>query len=72
MNFAGGKFEADAFGPPSNGFLNFESAPHDTRAGTITIPDAHLLFSGDFERSGNDLIISDRDHRVGAAGPARR
>ncbi len=25
----------------------------------ITIPDAHLLFSGDFKRAGTDLILSD-------------
>src|SRR3954462_10474145 len=31
---------------------------------TVTIPDAHLLFSGDFERSGSDLILSDHLHRV--------
>ncbi|WP_212365878.1 cadherin-like domain-containing protein [Bradyrhizobium jicamae] len=30
----------------------------------ITVPDAHLLFSGDFHKSGNDLIISDALHRV--------
>jgi hypothetical protein len=23
----------------------------------ITVPDAHLLFSGDFKRAGNDLTI---------------
>ena len=33
-------------------------------AGTFQIPDAHLLFSGDFQRSGGDLIISDQLHRV--------
>jgi hypothetical protein len=29
----------------------------------ITIPDAHLLFAGDYTRSGNDLLISDSLHR---------
>ena len=28
----------------------------------ITVPDAHLLFSGDFSRAGSDLIISDHEH----------
>ena len=32
--------------------------------GSFRIPDAHLLFSGDFQKSGNDLIISDQLHRV--------
>src|SRR5258708_37481208 len=34
------------------------------RPDTVSIPDAHLLFSGNFERSGSDLIISDELHRV--------
>ncbi len=29
----------------------------------VTVPDAHLLFSGDYARSGSDLIISDPSHR---------
>ena len=36
----------------------------DGHAKTVTIPNAHLLFSGDYERSGLDLIVSDHDHRV--------
>ncbi|MCG2645685.1 MULTISPECIES: Ig-like domain-containing protein [Bradyrhizobium] len=28
------------------------------------VPDAHLLFSGAYERSGHDLIISDSNHRI--------
>jgi Tol biopolymer transport system component len=31
---------------------------------TVTIADAHLLFSGDYARSGSDLIVSDHLHRV--------
>jgi len=30
---------------------------------TVVVPDAHLLFSGDYARSGRDLIISDDLHR---------
>ncbi|WP_145662781.1 Ig-like domain-containing protein [Bradyrhizobium stylosanthis] len=30
----------------------------------VEIPDAHLLFSGNFERIGVDLILSDQLHRV--------
>ena len=64
MNYAGGKFEADGLGSHSIGYVNVEAAPHHGNAETITIPDAHLLFSGEFERSGTDLIVSDREHRV--------
>ena len=64
MNYAGGKFDADLLGSHSSGYVNFEALPHHSHAETITIPDAHLLFAGDFERSGNDLIISDREHRL--------
>ena len=64
LNFAGGKFEADGLGSHSIGYVNVEAIPHHGNAETITIPDAHLLFSGDFERSGTDLIVSDREHRV--------
>ncbi|MEO8319196.1 MAG: VCBS domain-containing protein, partial [Bradyrhizobium sp.] len=35
-------------------------APSDA----IIIPDAHLLFGGDFKRSGVDLILSGDDHEV--------
>ncbi len=64
LNYAGGKFEADGLGSHSIGYVNFEAIPHHGNAETITIPDAHLLFSGEFERSGADLIVSDREHRV--------
>lgn len=33
-------------------------------ANALIIPDAHLLFSGEYARSGSDLIISDPNHRV--------
>lgn len=29
----------------------------------VTVPDAHLLFSGEYTRSGQDLVISDHLHR---------
>src|SRR4051794_34470392 len=44
---------------------------HGLEAGSpdiVTIPDAHLLFSGDYERSGVDLIVSDHLHRVVVPG----
>jgi Ca2+-binding RTX toxin-like protein len=63
LNYAG-KFGADAMGPHSNAHFEFDLLSHRGHADTITVPDAHLLFSGDYERSGADLIVSDRDHRV--------
>ena len=38
--------------------------PDHGHAATFKVPDAHLLFSGDYQRSGSDLIISDHLHRV--------
>ncbi|MDN5005268.1 hypothetical protein ACFQZO_30890 [Bradyrhizobium sp. GCM10027634] len=35
---------------------------------SVEIPDAHLLFSGNFERNGAALILSDDLHRVGVRG----
>ena len=63
LNYAGGKFDADGLGSHSDSYVNFEALPHHNHAEAVTIPDAHLLFAGNFERSGNDLIISDREHR---------
>ena len=60
----GGKFDADVMGPHSNAHFQFDSLSQPGDANTVTIPDAHLLFSGDYQRSGADLIVSDRDHRV--------
>src|SRR5712692_7462651 len=51
-------------GPQSNAHFEFESLSHRGHADTVTVPDAHLLFSGDYQRSGTDLIVSNRDHRV--------
>jgi Tol biopolymer transport system component len=61
LNFAGKSGSHADFGA---------SAPHghidslSKGADTVTVPDAHLLFSGDYARSGADLIISDQLHRV--------
>jgi hypothetical protein len=64
LNYAG-KFGADVMGPQqSNAHFDFDSVSHGGHVATVTIPDAHLLFSGDFERSGVDLIVSDHLHRV--------
>ena len=61
MNYVG-KFAADV--SHSNVHFNFDSHSLGGNANTVIIPNAHLLFSGDYQRSGTDLIVSDRDHRV--------
>ena len=43
--------------------FNFASPSHLGHADAFIVPDAHLLFSGDYTRSGRDLIISDDLHR---------
>ena len=62
MNFAG-KFDADSPSPHSGAYVHFDSVLHKGHGDTVTVPDAHLLFSGHFEKSGTDLLISDRDHQ---------
>jgi hypothetical protein len=44
------------------GWTGWEAAAHGP-ADAVTIPDAHLLFSGDFKRAGTDLILSDETQR---------
>jgi hypothetical protein len=71
LNFVG-KFETDASGPHSSESLTSHVGEHVDIAthshhgsfDIVTIPDAHLLFSGHFERHGSDLVVSDRDHHV--------
>jgi hypothetical protein len=63
LNYAG-KFFADGVSPHSNSHFDFNPTLHPGDGDTVTIPNAHLLFSGDYQRSGADLIVSDRDHRV--------
>src|SRR5437879_3507024 len=63
MNYAG-KFFADVVDSHSGVHFNFDSHSQSGNVDTVIRPNAHLLFSGDYERSGADLIVSDRDHRV--------
>jgi hypothetical protein len=42
--------------PSESTFAIFNSGPE---AESLTIPDARLLFSGDFKRSGSDLMLTD-------------
>ncbi|QWG18005.1 FecR domain-containing protein [Bradyrhizobium sediminis] len=63
MNFAG-KFGSGAADTFSSVALYSDSPAHRGGSDAVTIPDAHLLFSGDYSRSGTDLIVSDQFHRV--------
>jgi FecR protein len=49
--------------PNGSDSLSFHSLSDGGHVGLVKVPDAHLLFSGDYTRSGNDLIISDHLHR---------
>ena len=49
--------------PAETDHFKFHSTSHDAQLGEVEVPDAHLLFSGDYTRSGSDLIISDQLHR---------
>ncbi|WP_454624428.1 nidogen-like domain-containing protein [Bradyrhizobium cenepequi] len=64
MNYAG-KSGSSGLDSLSNAHGDLDSfsfrADH---ADSFTVPDAHLLFSGNFHKSGNDLVISDELHRV--------
>jgi VCBS repeat-containing protein len=60
LNFAGKSgWHADFGSNAHNGIDSLSKG-----ADTVTVPDAHLLFSGDYQRSGADLIVSDHLHRV--------
>jgi hypothetical protein len=62
LNYSG-KFEADN---PSHfsSLVSGGSQPHQGGGGIVTIPDAHLLFNGDYKRSGVDLILSKDGHEL--------
>ena len=62
MNYAG-KF-GSGLDSHSEALVDIDSLSHRSDGDTVTLPNAHLLFSGDYERSGADLIVSDHDHRV--------
>jgi VCBS repeat-containing protein len=70
LNYSG-KFDArlpaDGSGLHSNGHGHVETFSHHAThvpAGAIIVPDAQLLFNGDFKRSGVDLILSRDDHEL--------
>ena len=70
MNYVG-KFDAnlsvDGHGPHSHEHVDVdaitEHAAH-VLTDAIIVPDAQLLFNGDFKRAGVDLILSKDDHEL--------
>src|SRR6266481_7973407 len=67
--FAGGHGESegktDTAIPHSGASFNFDAAlTGGDHASGVVIPDAHLLFSGDFKRAGLDLILSDAQKQI--------
>jgi hypothetical protein len=70
LNYAG-KFDAnlsvDGHGPHSHEHAHVESVTKHAAhvpAGAIIVPDAQLLFNGDFKRSGVDLVLSKDDQEL--------
>src|SRR3984893_18642265 len=65
MNYAG-IFGSGGLDSTSSAHIDLDSLSHrgHSAADAITVPDAHLLLSGDYHKSGSDLIISDHLHRV--------
>ena len=70
VNFAGhfdSKLSYDSPVSLDGGRFSFDTAPgfaqHSGAGGVVVVPDAHLLFSGDYMRIGNDLIISGAERK---------
>ena len=63
MNYAG-KFGSGGLDSTLSAPVDLDQTSHRGHADAVTVPDAHLLFSGNFHKSGSDLVISDDLHRV--------
>ncbi|MDN3278962.1 cadherin-like domain-containing protein, partial [Frankia sp. RB7] len=61
MNYNGRPFSDSLHGHAAQ--FNFDAIDH-MGGPTFRVPDGHLLFSGDYQRIGPDLVISDQLHRV--------
>ncbi len=64
MNFVGkfdSKLSVDGPDAHSGAHFHVDSSAIHAPADAIIVPDAHLLFGGDYKRSGVDLILSDGD-----------
>jgi VCBS repeat-containing protein len=66
LNYAGefefSHFGGDAPSGASNGVVTKNDVLSHADAHTIVVPDAHLLFSGDYKRAGVDLVLSKDGH----------
>jgi fibronectin-binding autotransporter adhesin len=71
LNYAG-RFDAahvpDGLGAHAQGnakaYMHFDAPPAHAPADAIIVPDAHVLFNGDYKRSGTDLILSSDGHEL--------
>jgi fibronectin-binding autotransporter adhesin len=65
LNFVG-KFDAKlpVDGPVAHSVTHVDGASTHAPSDAIIVPDAQLLFGGDFKRSGVDLILSDDHHEL--------
>src|SRR5258708_36220577 len=54
----------DGQGAHPHGHAHVDSVSTHAPPGAIVVPDAHLLFNGDFKRSGVDLIVSKDDREL--------
>src|SRR6478752_5492702 len=50
--------------PHPGGHTHVDSISTHAPPGAIIVPDAHLLFTGDFKRSGVDLVLSGDDREL--------
>jgi hypothetical protein len=69
LNFVGkfdAKLPADDLGSHSHAYVHVESVTGNGHvpADAIIVPDAQLLFNGDFKRAGVDLILSRDGHEL--------
>jgi fibronectin-binding autotransporter adhesin len=67
LNFVGtfdAKLPIEGPGAHPNAQLHVDSVTTHAPADAIIVPDAHLLFTGDFKRSGVDLILSKDAHEL--------
>ena len=65
MNFVGkfdAKLQVDGSGAHPDAHHHVDSISAHAPSDAIIVPDADLLFNGDFKRSGVDLILSRNDH----------
>src|SRR3981189_2356444 len=54
----------DGQGAHSSGHVHVDSVSTHAPPGAIIVPDAHLLFTGDFKRSGVDLVLTGDDREL--------